>query len=65
MPELDAEDPIGVPLSQHGAHLNYQLGGKDNGIMFMCVLHCLWSKEDPWGSSGSSGTPCRRAATSP
>jgi hypothetical protein len=19
------------------------------GIMFMCVLHCLWDKEDPWG----------------
>jgi len=19
------------------------------GIMFMCVLHCLWEREDPWG----------------
>jgi len=19
------------------------------GIMFMCVLHCLWDREDPWG----------------
>jgi SAM-dependent methyltransferase len=22
------------------------------GIMFMCVLHCLWEKEDPWGVVG-------------
>ena len=22
------------------------------GIMFMCVLHCLWDKEDPWGVVG-------------
>jgi hypothetical protein len=20
------------------------------GVMFMCVLHCLWDREDPWGS---------------
>jgi SAM-dependent methyltransferase len=23
--------------------------GQPIGIMFMCVLHCLWDKEDPWG----------------
>ena len=23
--------------------------GKPVGIMFMCVLHCLWDREDPWG----------------
>ena len=23
--------------------------GQPVGIMFMCVLHCLWDKEDPWG----------------
>ena len=23
--------------------------GEPVGIMFMCVLHCLWDKEDPWG----------------
>ena len=22
--------------------------GKPVGIMFMCVLHCLWDQEDPW-----------------
>ena len=22
--------------------------GQPIGIMFMCVLHCLWDKEDPW-----------------
>jgi SAM-dependent methyltransferase len=22
--------------------------GQSVGIMFMCVLHCLWDKEDPW-----------------
>jgi SAM-dependent methyltransferase len=22
--------------------------GEPVGIMFMCVLHCLWDKEDPW-----------------
>jgi hypothetical protein len=22
--------------------------GQPVGIMFMCVLHCLWDKEDPW-----------------
>ncbi len=22
------------------------------GIMFMCVLHCLWDREDPWGVVG-------------
>jgi SAM-dependent methyltransferase len=22
------------------------------GIMFMCVLHCLWDQEDPWGVVG-------------
>jgi hypothetical protein len=39
--------------------------GQPVGIMFMCVLHCLWDGEDPWGSSGSSGTRWRRAATWP
>jgi hypothetical protein len=39
--------------------------GQPIGIMFMCVLHCLWDREDPWGSSGSSGTRWRRAATWP
>jgi hypothetical protein len=37
--------------------------GQPVGIMFMCVLYCLWDKEDPWGSSGSSGTRWCRAAT--
>jgi hypothetical protein len=23
--------------------------GQPVGIMFMCVLHCLWDSEDPWG----------------
>jgi hypothetical protein len=23
--------------------------GQPVGIMFMCVLYCLWDKEDPWG----------------
>ena len=23
--------------------------GEPIGVMFMCVLHCLWDKEDPWG----------------
>jgi S-adenosyl methyltransferase len=23
--------------------------GQPVGIMFMCVLHCLWDQEDPWG----------------
>ncbi|HYB47248.1 MAG TPA: SAM-dependent methyltransferase, partial [Streptosporangiaceae bacterium] len=23
--------------------------GQPLGIMFMCVLHCLWDEEDPWG----------------
>jgi SAM-dependent methyltransferase len=23
--------------------------GEPVGIMFMCVLHCLWDNEDPWG----------------
>src|SRR6266550_4291874 len=23
--------------------------GQPVGIMLMCVLHCLWDKEDPWG----------------
>jgi S-adenosyl methyltransferase len=23
--------------------------GRPVGIMFMCVLHCLWDHEDPWG----------------
>jgi SAM-dependent methyltransferase len=23
--------------------------GQPVGIMFMCLLHCLWDKEDPWG----------------
>jgi SAM-dependent methyltransferase len=23
--------------------------GQPVGIMFMCVLHCLWNHEDPWG----------------
>jgi hypothetical protein len=23
--------------------------GQPVGIMFMCVLHCLWDAEDPWG----------------
>ena len=26
--------------------------GQPIGIMFMCVLHCLWDKEDPWGIVG-------------
>ena len=26
--------------------------GEPVGIMFMCVLHCLWDKEDPWGVVG-------------
>jgi hypothetical protein len=26
--------------------------GQPVGIMFMCVLHCLWDKEDPWGVVG-------------
>jgi len=26
--------------------------GQPVGIMFMCVLHCLWYKEDPWGVVG-------------
>jgi hypothetical protein len=26
--------------------------GKPVGIMFMCVLHCLWDHEDPWGVVG-------------
>ena len=42
--------------------------GQPIGIMFMCVLHCLWDKEDPWnvvrqfrdavspGSSSVAGT---------
>jgi SAM-dependent methyltransferase len=23
--------------------------GQPVGIMFMCLLHCLWDREDPWG----------------
>ena len=23
--------------------------GEPVGMMFMCVLHCLWEREDPWG----------------
>ena len=23
--------------------------GQPIGILFICVLHCLWDKEDPWG----------------
>jgi SAM-dependent methyltransferase len=23
--------------------------GQPVGVMFMCVLHCLWDREDPWG----------------
>lgn len=26
--------------------------GQPVGIMFMCVLHCLWDHEDPWGIVG-------------
>jgi len=26
--------------------------GQPAGIMFMCVLHCLWDAEDPWGIVG-------------
>jgi hypothetical protein len=26
--------------------------GQPVGIMFMCVLHCLWDEEDPWGVVG-------------
>ena len=26
--------------------------GQPIGIMFMCVLHCLWEREDPWGVVG-------------
>jgi len=26
--------------------------GQPVGIMFMCVLHCLWDHEDPWGVVG-------------
>ena len=26
--------------------------GQPVGIMFMCVLHCLWDQEDPWGVVG-------------
>jgi hypothetical protein len=26
--------------------------GQPVGIMMMCVLHCLWDKEDPWGVVG-------------
>jgi hypothetical protein len=26
--------------------------GQPVGIMLMCVLHCLWDKEDPWGVVG-------------
>jgi len=26
--------------------------GQPAGIMFMCVLHCLWDREDPWGVVG-------------
>lgn len=26
--------------------------GQPIGIMFMCVLHCLWDHEDPWGVVG-------------
>jgi SAM-dependent methyltransferase len=26
--------------------------GQPVGIMFMCVLHCLWDGEDPWGVVG-------------
>ena len=26
--------------------------GQPSGIMFMCVLHCLWDREDPWGIVG-------------
>jgi S-adenosyl methyltransferase len=26
--------------------------GQPIGIMFMCVLHCLWDREDPWGIVG-------------
>ena len=26
--------------------------GQPVGIMFMCVLHCLWDREDPWGVVG-------------
>jgi len=26
--------------------------GQPVGIMFMCVLHCLWDQEDPWGIVG-------------
>ena len=26
--------------------------GQPVGILLMCVLHCLWDKEDPWGVVG-------------
>jgi len=39
--------------------------GQPVGIMFMCMLHCLWDREDPWGWSGSSGTRWRQVATWP
>jgi SAM-dependent methyltransferase len=26
--------------------------GQPIGVMFMCVLHCLWDREDPWGVVG-------------
>ena len=39
--------------------------GQPVGIMFMCVLHCLWDREDRGGSSDSSATPWCRAATWP
>jgi hypothetical protein len=26
--------------------------GQPVGLMFMCVLHCLWDREDPWGVVG-------------
>jgi S-adenosyl methyltransferase len=29
--------------------------GQPVGIMFMCVLHCLWDREDPWGVVAQDG----------
>jgi len=26
--------------------------GQPVGVMLMCVLHCLWDREDPWGVVG-------------
>jgi S-adenosyl methyltransferase len=45
----DSDDPIGARYPNTARIWNYQLGGQPVGIMFMCVLHCLWDREDPWG----------------